>query len=75
MLKIHNFGIILKIKEMKEILKEFCPTGKVLGINPHKLGPVHAVQQIQDHLNEYLAIEKDMFPGISSVFITNLNIV
>lgn len=37
---------------MKEILKEFCPTGKVLGINPHKLGPVHAVQQIQDHLNE-----------------------
>ena len=30
---------------------------------------------IQDHLNEYLAIEKDMFPGISSVFITNLNIV
>jgi len=30
---------------------------------------------IQDHLNEYLAVEKDMFPGITSVFITNLNIV
>ncbi|MBH21246.1 MAG: hypothetical protein CML98_05690 [Rhodobiaceae bacterium] len=30
---------------------------------------------IQDHLNEYLAEEKDMFPGINSVFITNLNIV
>ena len=30
---------------------------------------------IQDHLNEYLVEEKDMFPGVTSVFITNLNIV
>ena len=30
---------------------------------------------IKDHLNEYLAEEKDMFPGVSGVFITNLNIV
>ena len=27
---------------------------------------------IQDHLNEYLVEEKDMFPGVTSVFITNL---
>ena len=30
---------------------------------------------IQDHLNTYLVEEKDMFPGVTSVFITNLNIV
>ena len=30
---------------------------------------------IQNHLNEYLVEEKDMFPGVTSVFITNLNIV
>jgi hypothetical protein len=30
---------------------------------------------VQDHLNKYLAEEKDMFPGVTSVFITNLNIV
>ena len=30
---------------------------------------------IQDHLNTYLIEEKDMFPGVTSVFITNLNIV
>tara|TARA_B100000900_G_scaffold407801_1_gene421041 strand:- start:1145 stop:1669 length:525 start_codon:yes stop_codon:yes gene_type:complete len=30
---------------------------------------------IEDHLNKYLVEKKDMFPGITSVFITNLNIV
>ena len=30
---------------------------------------------IQDHPNDYLVEEKDMFPGVTSVFITNLNIV
>lgn len=30
---------------------------------------------IQGHLNDYLVEEKDMFPGVTSVFITNLNIV
>ena len=30
---------------------------------------------VQDHLNKDLAEEKDMFPGVTSVFITNLNIV
>ena len=36
--------------EMGEILKRICPTGKIVGITPHKLGPVHAVQQIVDQL-------------------------
>lgn len=38
---------------MKEKLLEICPTGKVIGIAAHKLGPVHAVRQcynmIEDH--------------------------
>jgi len=32
-------------------------------------------QAIQDHVNEYLAVEKDMFPGVTEVFITNFNVV
>ena len=36
---------------MREILKKYCPTGKIYGIRPHKLGPVFAVQQIQAYLN------------------------
>ena len=30
---------------------------------------------IQEHINKYLVEEKDMFPGITGVFITNFNIV
>ena len=30
---------------------------------------------IKDHVNEWLVEEKDMFPGITSVFLTNLNVV
>ena len=30
---------------------------------------------IKDHINEWLVEEKDMFPGITGVFLTNLNIV
>ncbi|MCO7253983.1 sugar phosphate nucleotidyltransferase [Dickeya oryzae] len=32
---------------MKEILNKYCPTGRILGISPHKLGPVHAVLQAE----------------------------
>jgi NDP-sugar pyrophosphorylase family protein len=32
---------------MEEILRNLCPTGKVLGIAAHKLGPVHAVLQAE----------------------------
>ena len=31
--------------KLQETLSELCPTGKVVGISPHKLGPIHAVQQ------------------------------
>lgn len=34
---------------MEVILKEFCPSGRIVGIPPHKLGPVNAVLQV-DHL-------------------------
>ena len=32
---------------MREILDEYCPGGKVIGIPSHKLGPVHAVLQVE----------------------------
>ena len=31
---------------MQSILLRYCPTGNIVGIAPHKLGPVHAVLQI-----------------------------
>ena len=37
--------------KMHEILELICPTGRIVGIAPHKLGPVYAVQQIVGHLN------------------------
>ncbi len=33
--------------KMLSILEHYCPTGKIIGIAPHKLGPMHAVQQIE----------------------------
>ena len=33
---------------MADILNKYCPTGRVIGIAPHKLGPVHAVNQVED---------------------------
>lgn len=30
---------------MTSVLAQYCPTGKVVGIPPHRLGPVHAVLQ------------------------------
>ena len=38
---------------MAETLQRYCPTGRVVGIAPHKLGPVHAVQQINHLLKRY----------------------
>ena len=32
---------------MAEIIKKYCPTGRIVGISPHKLGPIHAVQQVE----------------------------
>ena len=36
---------------MEEILNGLCPTGRVLGIDPHKLGPIYAVKQIEGILD------------------------
>lgn len=33
---------------MEETIKRYCPTGRVVDIGAHKLGPVHAVQQAAD---------------------------
>lgn len=37
--------------QMEKTLNELCPSGKVIGIHPHKLGPIHAVLQIQHMLD------------------------
>ena len=37
---------------MEEILRAYCPTGLIVGIPSHKLGPVHAVLQIEHLLDK-----------------------
>ena len=32
---------------MEAIIRQFCPTGKIVGIAPHNLGPIHAVRQVE----------------------------
>lgn len=32
---------------MEDILRQYCPTGRIIGIPPHKLGPIHAVMQVE----------------------------
>lgn len=32
---------------MASFLQHYCPTGQVVGIAPHKLGPIHAVRQAE----------------------------
>lgn len=32
---------------MESILRQYCPTGRIVGIPPHKLGPIHAVRQVE----------------------------
>jgi NDP-sugar pyrophosphorylase family protein len=32
---------------MEFILKEYCPTGRIVGIQPHKRGPINAVRQVE----------------------------
>jgi NDP-sugar pyrophosphorylase family protein len=34
--------------KLREVLNGICPSGRILGIEPHKLGPIHAVLQAQD---------------------------
>ena len=33
--------------QMEAVLKECCPSGRVVGIPPHKLGPIYAVRQVE----------------------------
>ncbi len=33
--------------KMEETLKRYCPSGRIVGIPAHKLGPIHAVRQIE----------------------------
>jgi NDP-sugar pyrophosphorylase family protein len=33
--------------QMEETLKRYCPSGKIIGIPSHKLGPIYAVRQIE----------------------------
>jgi len=41
---------------MASILEHYCPTGKIVGIPPHKLGPIHAVRQIEHLLDPTEAV-------------------
>lgn len=36
---------------MRRILEKYCPTGRIVGIAPHKLGPVHAVLQVENMID------------------------
>ena len=35
------------VYRLQEVLNQLCPTGRILGIAPHKLGPIHAVLQAE----------------------------
>ena len=36
---------------MREILQSYCPTGRIISIESHKLGPIHAVTLASEHLD------------------------
>jgi len=38
---------------MESILRRYCPTGRIIGIPPHKLGPVHAVRQVENLIDRH----------------------
>ena len=38
---------------MSEILMELCPSGRIVGIAPHKLGPINAVRQVEHFLDPH----------------------
>ncbi|MDB4661710.1 sugar phosphate nucleotidyltransferase [Gammaproteobacteria bacterium] len=37
---------------MQEIIKEYCPTAKIIGIPAHKLGPVHAIEIASNDIDD-----------------------
>jgi len=42
----------LNQSKMGKILKKIAPTGKVIGIKPHKKGPVYSIAQIFDQIDD-----------------------
>ena len=36
---------------LREVLRELCPSGTIVGIEAHKLGPVHAVLEARDYVD------------------------
>ena len=42
----------LEETNMREILSRHCPNGLVIGIEPHKLGPVHAVRMAYSEIRD-----------------------
>jgi len=41
---------------MAEIIQNYCPTGRIIGIPGHKLGPIYAVQQVEHLLDLTLPV-------------------
>lgn len=37
--------------EMASILKKYCPTGRIFGISPHRLGPIYAILKIINEID------------------------
>jgi NDP-sugar pyrophosphorylase family protein len=37
---------------VKKVIKQFCPSGKVVGIKPHNLGPVHTILQAEKEIKK-----------------------
>lgn len=42
--------------KMAETLHKYCPNGNIIGIEPHKLGPIHAVLQIENKIDKTLPV-------------------
>jgi len=41
---------------MAAVLRQYCPTGRIIGIPPHKLGPIHAVRQVEHLIDPALPV-------------------
>ena len=37
--------------KLKEVLNRLCPSGRIVGIEPHKLGPIHAVLKAKEFIS------------------------
>lgn len=41
----------LQNTDMRQVLEEICPTGKIISIESHKKGPVYAVSQVYEYID------------------------